>query len=392
MKRKLFLGLAALAALTVTSCQKDLVINQLPDEQPIEFGTYVGRDAQTKASETDLTAMQNANYPGFGVYAYYTDGSYVASTTTETVDDDETTTYASPANFMSNQKVQYESSSWGYTPLKYWPALGGTDTKQLKFIAYAPYYDGTTATENIKSVSSYTTTGTGESAVATPHAGDPMLSFTVADKVEKQIDLLYASSEAITTKPNDNTVELNFKHALSRIGFAAAADNTNNKITINSITLEGKFNTSGTMNMNGGEFPSVTSAKTTYSVSFTNSSNKSVEGTTSNAIIPDENYIMIIPKVFGNPTGYTGTINTDKITITVNYDIEVKDNNLATGYAPRITQEKVGYIQDINFEKGKAYKISMVISPQDPIIFKASVTNWDENTPPISVSIPSTNN
>ena len=121
MKKRLILGMAALAAVTFTSCQKDQVINQVSQDQAIEFTTYTGRDAQTKGTVMDVTELKAK---GFGVYAYYT-------TTTNTLDvKNNAATDAQSAfkpNFMQNTEVS--GSTWNYYPKKYWPK--GNDEYRL---------------------------------------------------------------------------------------------------------------------------------------------------------------------------------------------------------------------------------------------------------------------
>ena len=104
MKKKLFLGLLAAAAVSFTACQKDEVISEMPQDNAIGFGTYVGRDAQTKADVTNQAAMENAGYAGFGVFAYYTENNPYANTFTH--------------DFMNNQSVKWDSK-WDYNPKKY---------------------------------------------------------------------------------------------------------------------------------------------------------------------------------------------------------------------------------------------------------------------------------
>lgn len=131
MKRNLLIGLAALAAVTITSCQKDQVINQVPQEQAIEFGTYVGRDAQTKATSIHTAELlqSNSSENGIGVYAYYTNNSTWDGTIT-----------SFQPNFMKNQNVTYSEDNWTYTPVKYWP---NEEADKLSFLAYYPYSENT---------------------------------------------------------------------------------------------------------------------------------------------------------------------------------------------------------------------------------------------------------
>ncbi len=335
MKRKLFLGLAALAALTITSCQKDLVINQIPEEQPIEFGTYVGRDAQTKASEQTISTLQVENV-GFGVYAYYTGTSDYSNTT-------------SPLNFMIDEKVTYQTDKWGYTNTKYWPSATG---EKFTFIAYAPGNE----TTNITAKPNNTTNG------------DPKFTFNVNSTVASQTDLLYATNTYTTKETNDEIV-FNFKHALSRISFSAKPASADDKITINSIKLTGSnFVSSATFNITDGSFTGGTGASTDYSPNPITTEDL-VTGANFTSIINDGNYIMIIP------------VSECNLTITVNYTIKVKDNNLSGGYAAPVTKEQTGTLSNFTFGAGKAYNFQLTISPNDPIIFGApSVTPWIDDT------------
>ena len=122
MKKRLLVGLAALAALTLTSCQKDLVINQVPDETPIGFATYLGRDAQTKGAVLDNTTLPTK---GFGVFASYT-GQAVWKANGNTI------------NFMNNQIVSStdNGTTWTYSPLKYWPNTPGDKISFLLLLLF----------------------------------------------------------------------------------------------------------------------------------------------------------------------------------------------------------------------------------------------------------------
>ena len=99
MNKFLAIGLIAGASALMASCAKDAVNSDL-GQNAIEFGTYLGRDAQTKGAITkDITK--------FGVHAYYTNGKDFNATN-------------STPNFMYNQVVEgSEGGSWTYSPVKY---------------------------------------------------------------------------------------------------------------------------------------------------------------------------------------------------------------------------------------------------------------------------------
>lgn len=86
MKKNHLFGMFAMAAFAFASCSQDEVVTQSPEvNKAIEFGTYVGRDAQTRAHSIE-TVEKLAEDGGFGVFAYYTNGAdFNASTSTPTL-------------------------------------------------------------------------------------------------------------------------------------------------------------------------------------------------------------------------------------------------------------------------------------------------------------------
>src|SRR5690554_1286226 len=94
-------------ALIVMSCSKDETTMSIPQESnAITFGTYVGRDAQTRASALDSVGLTTS---GFGVFAFYSN---------ETVNEYNNITPLSnfTPNFMYNQAVNWDSTNsvWKY--------------------------------------------------------------------------------------------------------------------------------------------------------------------------------------------------------------------------------------------------------------------------------------
>ena len=125
MKKIILFGFIAAAALA--GCSKDETVKALPQENAIEFGTYLGRDAMTKGVE-----LTNDNLLNFGVFASYTGQDNWASST-------------GIYNFMYDQYVSRESKSddWTYNPKKYWPTTKGD---KISFFAYVPHQDDATTT------------------------------------------------------------------------------------------------------------------------------------------------------------------------------------------------------------------------------------------------------
>lgn len=363
MKRKLFLGLAALAALTITSCQKDLVINQIPEEQPIEFGTYVGRDAQTKASVTDLDALK-ASDKGFGVFAYYT----------TTADGFKTPFSDFSSNFMNNQQIKWNTtkSVWEYQPEKFWP--NNTNDK-LSFIAYAPYNN------------TLTINGSCETSITVPEDATNHVDFVYATDGTSDAtnELINVSKQLVGGKVN-----FNFNHAMSRVGFKVDAvidqsseqvngatdidksspnENaiaTGTTISVESVTISGAFTNSATLNLMTGEWTLPNNANRSYTLSSTNND---FESSVASAVTVDpqllntaSEYLMLIPQ---------SNVN---VTISVTYKVTTTDGAITGNVVT--TNNMSATLNDFDFEQGKAYNFVLHLGLTS-VKFAAEVTTWD---------------
>ena len=179
MKKNLLGWLAMATMLVGTGCSSDEVVNDYSPENAIQFGTYVGRDAQGRVADTKVATLQDANF-GFGVFANYNQ-------------DQET---GDKPNFMNNQKVTWtgngNSGSWTYSPIKYWP---NNSNANVCFWAYAPY--------------------NGENLNAS--ATEPY--FYIHDGID------YVATERVKSQKQaiDEKVTLNFAHVMSRVGFKVEA-------------------------------------------------------------------------------------------------------------------------------------------------------------------------
>ena len=230
MYKKFFMGIAAMAALTLVSCSSD-DLNSLSDNssknEAISFDGYLGRSAVavngSRASEVKIGDLQNST-EGFGVFGNYkeADGQEFG------------------ANLFNNEKVYYSSTEpkkWTYDNTKYWPTEGHID-----FLAYAPY-------------------------VATPNFNSSSIDFTVANNVAAQKDLLYAKATNQTKAENSGTNKVKFKfaHALSKLGYTVKLkeDYKNVTIKLKKITLAGSatesttpaFYTKGTIDLSTALIP-----------------------------------------------------------------------------------------------------------------------------------------
>lgn len=338
MYKKFFMGIAAMAALTLVSCSSD-DLNSFSDNssknEAISFDGYLGRSAVavngSRGSVLKIDDLRKSS-EGFGVFGNYnsTGGQKFGF------------------NLFNNQKVTGKASAegtkwtWTYDPVKYWPTDGHVD-----FLAYAPRVDN-------------------------KQLNGSSIDFTVESDVAKQKDLLWAKAIGQTKQTisgTDNKVKFQFAHALSRLGYTVKLkeDYKNVTITLKKIILAGSatesttpaFYTKGTIDLSTGLWTTSSSdAKQKFdwfsgdkSVIFTSASN------------PDTDYLFVIPQDFSN---------TDELYVIVEYTIQNGSTETMTStVSSKLTN---------NFLQGKAYTINLTIG-LTPIEFNADVTKWDETAP-----------
>ena len=300
MRKNLILSAVAFAALAFAGCSQNDVLNESPSvNKAIEFGTYVGRDAESRASVVTETTLQT---DGFGVFAYYT-----------YKDDFDATKHTTP-NFMNNEHVTYSTgdSKWVYDPVKYWPNNPGD---KVSFFAYVPYGKATLNT-------------------STPGAVD----FAVAQDVASQIDLLWNRTSQLNKEKKDQTIGFTVQGSVDQVGLTPDPDPgkggtlaTGTTITIEKVMLSGGTHTyngkdnvtlsnigafypKGTLNLNNfgatgvsaAWTPDNTSTKLVFTLGSSNFDNSSISGSqaTSTKLTNDNSYLMVIPQEFTNNSLY----------------------------------------------------------------------------------------
>ena len=266
--KKFVFALAAIAAVTV-SCNTKLE-SDTPKDEPVavDFSAYLNRGVTTKAGVTgELTTDVLKGADGFGVFAYYTA--------------DEPYSGASGPSFMYNEKISWDGSKWGYSPIKYWPnefgaAASSDEVDRITFFAYAPYVavtpsNGMVTGDNTSGIVALSRNSVG---------GDPIVKYIVSLDPTKCVDLCWGVSKNGLTNSVDGSnnhvaagapyidvvklklgdkIDYDFRHALSAINVTidAAVDATtvgtdvdaNTKIFIRSVSFEG-LATKGALNLN----------------------------------------------------------------------------------------------------------------------------------------------
>ena len=403
MKISHIIGIIGGAAAVLAGCAKGAGLSAGEQGAPIEFGTYLGRDAQTKTgfdgdgsterfggTVMTLTELQKT---GFGVSAIYTgQQNWVAWQKSESE--------VSP-NFMFKQKVYSTGDGeWAYEPIKYWPTM---QNDKISFFAYAPF-----ATDS----NHY---GFSRSDVWTSlHYS---LKFTIQDKADEMVDFVAA---AVMDRTYDgNKVEFRFEHALTRLLFSAKTSedmDPNSHVVITGARLvkgacyykQGNYSFTKKRNVsdNNDSYWSPTKEKTQDPISSDydlapilaastgvtiggkeyagDASGKAVSAleltsTTPVAIFKKKGtgeaapqcYLFLIP-TSGDASAPGIPANTAAVAF--DYDIVTKDPSLAAGYSCTSATKTV-YLPAGIMQKGKAYNVTFTFNV-DRIEVSADVEDW----------------
>lgn len=187
----------------------------------INFDAYVGRNASTRSSITDIKFLQGSVWnAGFGVFARY---NHIDGTI---------------SSLMDTEHVTWRENHWGYDHIRFWPSNGNVD-----FYAFAPY---------------------------SPQVRMGSLPFELAGKADinspntyidfpsnmSPVDLVWAYQPKQTAPKSPNSkVKFQFKHALVRLGFDITANQILEEkgavITVDKVILYGANETSGIFLMAG---------------------------------------------------------------------------------------------------------------------------------------------
>lgn len=398
--------LVAAATLALVSCAKVETGTATPgvvanDKVALDFGVYVPK--VTKAGEAGEMNNAKLQSTGFGVIAYEKEGAYDGST---------------KPTFMYNQLVEYASSVWTYSPVKYWPNQlnddGTTDGQgawsqkahTVSFFAYAPYVAAASGTEGIVAMSAASATG------------DPTLTYIVSEDLNKNVDLVWGTSN-VNTWTNvagaNNTVaeglpylnlqkpavgtKVNFKfyHALAQVNLTAvgafnitAAGGTAKdgvKVTIKEVVLTVPgMRDQAVLNLNNivaktpnWDFTGATSTDLTLTVS----------GDKLNANVKDAGEVAATAQ----PAGVTATegpvlatnkyytlIPTDDtavtVTVKVTYYVTTDDANLDDGFSRVENVIKKDITFEHGFKAGTKNNIKMILGLSE-VALSGEVADWE---------------
>ncbi len=344
-----------IAQLVLSGCAGEAVEEtSSSSSSEINFDAYVGRNASTRSSETNITLLKGTEgNSGFGVFARYkhTDGTI------------------SPLMLMNNERVTWnkDQKHWEYTNTRYWPNEGSVD-----FYAFAPH-----STAPI---------------LESPNKNEANPTCIFFPSNMSPVDLVWANAKGLT-KTNE-PVEFTFNHALARLGFDITANQDLEEngavIKVQEVELygaseiSGVFVMAGYLNLENGDWTladngiswfytwtpdgTVNGKKFDNSIVYKLSAPPQLDHEHDKVTNHDDSYIFIIPQK------KTKDFNL-KITYTVEQgnfkeDVTVTKNLLEV---PGVSNPS------FTFEGGKAYIFHLKLS-LDPVNFNVTtkVEDWKE--------------
>ncbi len=320
----------------------------------INFDAYVGRNASTRSSITDIKFLQGSVWnAGFGVFARYGN-----------------------THLMDTEHVTWRGNHWGYDHIRFWPSSGKVD-----FYAFAPY------SEQVKMG------GLPDSLVNQADSNSPNTYIDFPSNWSP-IDLIWSKQpdQTAPTSP-DSKVTFQFKHALARLSFDITAPNLEDGtvIKVQRVRLygvsdfKGVFVMEGYLNLNTGawiladngvkwhytwtpegkkaDIPNNDNGKKD-SIVYKLSDPPELPNLKNKVTNDGDSYIFIIPQTKTEPfhlaITYTVQQGDFKETVTVKKNLlDVLDKSGAPN--PSFT-----------FEKGKAYVFHLKLS-LDPVDFSVTV-------------------
>lgn len=366
MKKSLLF--AALAVVAMASCTKnELKVPATGTDAVISFQPVVAN--ATKADYITNSTIAPTGDPKsstfkFTVYAWYTDGAEMTTSTTK----------STAKAYMSGVEVSYKpghndatqgEGGWSPATTYYWPKNG-----YLSFDAYAP----STASDD----------GTFSSVVET---GLQIANYTVKE-LTGQYDLLYSkrtlnkknSTEGATNNTYDG-VDIAFKHALAAIEVTAKTDkNYSGAIKLKKITILNAYS-KGTFNQNMTKATTEGTAKwsdhgteVSY-VLFSGDQALSTTALTSLNTPAISNAILL-------PQSFTHTPN--KVSIRVDYTIKHGTAELAQYYVVDLSSTSGAVAGGSSaplsaWEIGKRYTYNFIFS-LDEVYFAPEVAEWTDVT------------
>lgn len=348
-------------AMTFVACDDEIVNPTEESKQPVDFSTILGPSTRGATfTKTELEKSEN----GFSVSAYnqeeqLTWTSYLSSTE----GGKEAGKLPAPSDemFMHNTKVTFSTTSWTYSPEKYWPGkVDGENYGRVTFFALGGLAkEANTITYN-----------------ATTNA--PEFTYTTAAAAADQKDLV-ADVLFDECWEKDKQVKFQFNHILSRIGFSAVLHedlHDGTKVFVTNLRVDyadDKVANAGTyaFDLSGTNGITAAGTWTPNTASFLSGSSGELVG--SNVTVEDteirindnDKFLMLIPQT---------TTALGALTVHLMYKIETQDDSEDDTVEYPLTYKLPATLYGL----GKQYTYKFILT-LNPVVFDVHTTigEWE---------------
>lgn len=316
--------------LLLAGCFKTLDPAQAGGNFPISFsaGSSLLRDDATKAAYPDNTS--------FGVFAYKGNMNGANNSLAP--------------NFMYNVEVAHDGTSYTYSPIRFWPSV----SEKLSFWAYSPYSASPVLYKaGVGSTTEFTSATKGIPDIQ--YTADGHTDFMVSDVVRNK-----------TSNDNSGVVVIPFNHALSMVDVSVVKVDPTSKYTVKlkAVRFDGIYSTAVLRSSGWADWSGARGNLVLYADDPADNTDD-ITLTTSAAPLQ-----TVIPL----PQELTNAAARLHVEFSVSYAGILHERTTAREVLLSTVFEDVG----AHWEKNKHYTLELRVSPDDPIEFTVSWSDWGD--------------
>ena len=258
--------------------------------------------------------------------------------------------------FMFNVPVSFDGSTCSYSPIRFWPDPASST---VSFWAYSPYDENALLLESGSTASAYTSSSTGLPDMR--YTADGHTDFMVSDLVKNQT---YAS--------NSGVVELPFGHALSKVDVSVQKQDPEGRytVTLKNVSFNGIYFT-GTIRWN--------TSTEIWAWALWSGLRQNL-GVWEDDPEDDSDDIVLttssqsLPAVMPLPQNLTDAAARLHVEFSVSYEGILHERSTTR----EVLLSKVFEDAGAAWSKNSHYTLNITISPDDPIEFTVSWSDWGD--------------
>lgn len=304
---------------------------------PAEDGTNICFTAGSALLRDDEQTTKSEPYPAgtsFGVFAYK--GNMNSSNNN-----------LAPS-FMFNVEVAYNGAAYTYSPIRFWPDV----SEKLTFWAYSPY-SASPVIYKANTTTAFSSTTKGIPDIQ--YTADGQTDFLVSDIVKNQ-----------TKNSNSGLVVMPFNHALSKVDVTVNKDDPTSKYTVKlkAVRFDGIYSTAI---LRSSEWTDHSGARGNL-VLYADDPADATDDITLTASAQSLPTVIPLPQDLNNAAAR----------LHVEFTVSFAGISHERTTAREVLLSKVFENAGARWDRNAHYTLELTISPDDPIEFTVSWSNWGD--------------